>query len=152
MQDKEGMGLPKKIAWIVGLCVPIITGMVFIGWCWYRQTVPAGLKDGEKTPYLHGSYDRGEFATPDGSHVLLVRSNDPGAMRKRDDFCFTWVVEDRGFWGKRVVASGYLPFTYLPPAKDQVPLRWIDNDCFTINFVADPVTGTPGGKVTVHLK
>lgn len=142
--------------WGVARVVVIAAVAVFIaaavpgGWVWYRHVVPVGVAWRDRVAYLDWSYDRGEFRSPDGSHRLLVRTNDPGALRAYDE-CFTWVMSCH-WWGKRVVAGGYLPWDPLPPSKDQIPARWNEDGSFTIAFVPGPdAKKYPGGEVTVRL-
>jgi len=142
------MGKKRRIR--VVLCVlSALVVLTLLGWRGYRAVVPAGVENG--FAYCYGSYDRGVFVSPDGRRRVLVRTNDPGATRVRDDLNYTWVVEDDWLTGKRVVAGGYLPFTSDPPDPQQIPLQWIDDDTFQITFMPDPKTHTSGGTITVDL-
>lgn len=104
-------------------CVLLIVGSC-LG---FRQLVPSGLGGAKHImPYLCFSYDRGAFKSPGGTSQVRIVSNDGGATHS--GHFPSWVIVDH-WWGKEVVAKGYLESSQGP-----VPLVWLDETSFTINF------------------
>ena len=92
-----------------------------------RQIVPSGLGGMKQIiPYLFFSQSTGMFASPSGSSRVEVVSNDAGAAHS--GHFPTWVIV-RHWWGKEVVAKGY-----LKSSQGDVPITWSSERSFTIVF------------------
>lgn len=110
--------------WILIAGLVLLVAHLLCVWC----EIPSGLGGMKQIiPYLFFSVDRGTSASPGGTSEVRVISNDAGAMHSG---CFwTWVVVQH-WWGKQVVAKGYLDSSQGP-----VPLVWLDETSFSITFV-----------------
>ena len=126
----------------------VLAALVFAGaWRLVREFIPAGVGPRSWGAYVQWSYDRNDLVSPDGLHRVMLRTNDPGAMRSGN--CWTWVIVRSALRGKRVAAEGYTPEI------DDNPFRWYRwnaDGSLTLDFLARhrstnaelaPVTLTP---------
>ncbi len=100
-----------------------------------REVIPAGVGPRAWVAYLQWSYGRSDLVSPDGLHRVVLRTNDPGALRSGN--CWTWVIVRDPLRGKRVVAEGYAPEpSFRTPGP---PLRycWNPDGSLTLDFLSD---------------
>ena len=107
-----------------------------------RHVIPSGLGGMKQIiPYLFFSVDRGRYTSPAGTLQVRVISNDAGAAHS--GHFPTWVIVQH-WWGKEVVAKGY-----LESSRGSVPLVWLDETSFSIKFAQNR---HGGDKETVEVQ
>ena len=110
---------------IIVICsLALIVSIVLSMW----QIVPSGLGGIRAVvPYLWFSQSRGLFTSPSSTSRVEMVTNDAGAAHS-GNFA-TWVIV-RHWWGKEVVAKGY-----LGSSEGDVPISWSGEKSFTITFL-----------------
>jgi len=98
--------------------IPVIT-MNFIPWG------VGGIR--QVGPYLWFAHVRGSFSSPGGTSTVVVVTNDAGAAHSGN--FPSWLVVQR-WWGKEVVAKGY-----LQDSRGPVPLVWTGENSLRITFM-----------------
>ena len=127
LPTERRMAKPAARRW--GVCASIIAAAFVLLYVAVRHAVPFGPGQWRDIlPYYLFSLDRGEFVSPGGAWRVWVVSNDAGAMHNGN--FPTWVIVRR-WWGKQVVAEGY-----LDESRGPVPIRWTSETAFEIGFVA----------------
>lgn len=112
----------KKRLLVIGSLV--LTAMLLVS---VRHVLPSGLGGMKQVvPYVFFSQSRGVFTSPSGTHRVEVITNDAGAAHSGS--FPTWVIVRR-WWGKEVVAKGYLKVS-----QGDVPIVWSGEKSFTIMF------------------
>jgi hypothetical protein len=85
-------------------------------------------------PYTLASVSGPKATSPDGRVSLSIVVNDAGAMHSG---CFwTWIIDDSWFWGRYVVAEGYLRDN-VAFEEQKLPLVWMTNKSFKVRFCSD---------------
>jgi hypothetical protein len=86
--------------------------------------------------------DRGRIYSPGKESYVAVFSHDGGALHSGN--FLTYLIAHR-WWGKEVVASGY-----LGSSRGDVPLKWQDETTFSITFKKSK-NGREEATITVNL-
>lgn len=94
----------------------------------YSHFIPWGAS---LLPFWLASIEGPDVHSPDNSRTLKVYFNDAGAMHSGKHW--TWVIEGHWFWGRRVVAEGYLE-AGVRQGKEALPIRWTNDDTFVMDF------------------
>jgi hypothetical protein len=123
LSEKGIFSMNAMKRWISVACLLLFAALLL----YIIQVIPTGLGGIKQIiPYLLFSVDRGVFTSPAQTSQVRVVSNDAGAMHSGK--FWTWVLMQH-WWGKQVVAMGYLESSH-----DPVPLAWIDETSFAITF------------------
>lgn len=129
-------GERAKPRWVARIAIALVAAAVVFagGWRVFRQAIPAGVGPGSWVAFLTWSYNRDDLVSPDGRHRVMLRTNDPGALRSGN--CWTWAIVESLLRGKRVVAEGFTP---EPGYGDMDPFlghHWNPDGSLTIDFLA----------------
>ena len=86
----------------------------------YSLYMPHGMSADSRIPYISHSYHAGTITSPEGVPYHLY-VNDAGAMHSGNHW--TWVVRDDVFYGRRLIAEGYLDAFQIDEI-DSLPITW----------------------------
>ena len=96
-------------------------------WICFRHRIPSGVGGIRSAiSYLFFAIDRGAVASPRGTSRVNVYSYDAGAAHS--GWFWTEVIATR-WWGREVVARGY-----LPTSRGNTSLKWENETTFSIPF------------------
>jgi hypothetical protein len=119
--DKKTRLWRRTVLAAVGALGLLVLGVVTV------NVVPWGLGGVRQiVPYLCFSHARGTLCSPGGASAVAVVTNDAGAAHSGS--FPSWVIV-RHWWGKEVVARGYLKESEGP-----VPLVWTSETSFRLTF------------------
>ena len=95
----------------------------------YFAIVPHGVR---YAPWTEARVDGPVFVSPDGRRVVRAYFNDAGAMHSGNHW--TWIVEDSRWYGRFVVAEGFLG-PEVAVSGQPVPLEWVGNKEIRVRFL-----------------